>query len=52
MEREGVTEDGAFDMLRALSQNQNVKLREIAQQLVDSTRQRSSRSGDRAEPSG
>ena len=35
MAQEGVTEDEAFEMLKNVSQNQNVKLREIAQKLVD-----------------
>jgi GAF domain-containing protein len=32
---EGVSEDEAFAMLRSVSQNQNVKLREVAQKIVD-----------------
>jgi GAF domain-containing protein len=36
MEREGVSSDEAFDMLRRISQHSNVKLREVAQELVDS----------------
>lgn len=35
MERYQVTEDGAFDMLRKLSQEQNVKLRNIARQVIE-----------------
>lgn len=35
MAQEGVTEDEAFEMLKKLSQNQNVKLREIAEKLVN-----------------
>jgi AmiR/NasT family two-component response regulator len=31
----GITPGGAFDMLRAASQRENVKLREIAQRLVE-----------------
>lgn len=35
MERENVTDEEAFAMLRTISQNSNVKLRDIAQRLVD-----------------
>jgi transcriptional regulator with GAF, ATPase, and Fis domain len=35
MEREGIDEQAAFDRLRVSSQRQNVKLREIAQRVVD-----------------
>jgi AmiR/NasT family two-component response regulator len=35
MEREHITSDQAFDMLRRASQHLNVKLRDVAQQLVD-----------------
>lgn len=35
MAREGVTDDEAFEMLKKLSQNQNVKLRDVAQKVVD-----------------
>jgi AmiR/NasT family two-component response regulator len=35
MEREGVTDDEAFHMLRVISQNTNVKLRDIAQRVVE-----------------
>ena len=35
MEREGISDDAAFEMLKNASQNANVKLREIAQRLVD-----------------
>lgn len=35
MEREGITDAEAFDMLKTISQNANVKLRDIAQRLVD-----------------
>ncbi len=35
MEREHVTSDQAFDILRRASQHLNVKLREVAQDLVD-----------------
>ena len=41
MIREGVDEDGAFDILRRASQRMNLKLREIAQQVVDGNRNRS-----------
>jgi AmiR/NasT family two-component response regulator len=34
MEREGVSDEEAFDMLKTISQNSNVKLRDIAQKLV------------------
>lgn len=36
MEREGLTPDQAFDALREKSQRSNVKLRDVAQQLVES----------------
>ncbi|MDQ4028556.1 MAG: GAF and ANTAR domain-containing protein, partial [Actinomycetota bacterium] len=36
MERERINQDEAFDMLRRISQHQNIKLRTIAQQVVDS----------------
>lgn len=36
MERERISEDEAFDMLRRISQHQNIKLRTIAQEVVDS----------------
>ena len=35
MERERITPDQAFDVLRRASQHLNVKLREVAQHLVD-----------------
>lgn len=35
MAQERVTEDEAFEMLKRVSQNKNVKLREIAQKIVD-----------------
>jgi AmiR/NasT family two-component response regulator len=38
MAREGVDADAAFDRLRQQSQTRNVKLRAIAQEVVDSTR--------------
>jgi GAF domain-containing protein len=45
MEREGVTADQAFDILRRASQRSNIKLRELAEQLTrQRDRQRSSRS--------
>jgi GAF domain-containing protein len=37
MARDGVDADGAFDRLRTISQSRNVKLRNVAQELVDST---------------
>jgi GAF domain-containing protein len=40
VEREHCSEDEAFDMLRVISQNANVKLRDVAQQLVDATKGR------------
>jgi GAF domain-containing protein len=41
MEREGVSGEEAFEMLRRLSQNANVKLRDVARRVVDSTHHRS-----------
>jgi GAF domain-containing protein len=35
--QEGVDEEGAFDMLRNASQHENIKLRDIARQLIDRT---------------
>jgi AmiR/NasT family two-component response regulator len=35
MERERITSDQAFDILRRASQHLNVRLREMAQDLVD-----------------
>lgn len=35
MAQEGISDTEAFDMLKHVSQNQNVKLREIAQKVVD-----------------
>jgi GAF domain-containing protein len=35
VEREHCSEEEAFDMLRVISQNANIKLRDVAQQLVD-----------------
>jgi AmiR/NasT family two-component response regulator len=35
MERERITADQAFDLLRQASQHLNVKLRDVAQALVD-----------------
>lgn len=35
MEREGVTDAEAFDMLKTISQNSNVKLRDIAHRLIE-----------------
>jgi AmiR/NasT family two-component response regulator len=36
MERERITADQAFDILRRASQHLNIKLRDVAQSLVDS----------------
>jgi AmiR/NasT family two-component response regulator len=38
-EREKVTEDEAFEMLRQASRHTNTKLRDVARQLVDSAQQ-------------
>ena len=38
MGRDGCTAEEAFDMLRRISQHRNVKLREVAQAVVDSAR--------------
>jgi GAF domain-containing protein len=35
MEREGVSDEQAFEMLKIISQNSNVKLRDIAQRLIE-----------------
>ncbi len=35
MEREGVSDEEAFEMLKTISQNSNVKLRDIAQRLIE-----------------
>ena len=35
MERENVSDDAAFEMLKTISQQANVKLRDIAQRLID-----------------
>ena len=35
MEREGVSDEAAFEMLKTISQNANVKLREVAQRVID-----------------
>jgi GAF domain-containing protein len=43
MEREAIGEDEAFDMLRRISQHQNIKLRTIAQEVVDSVERTGSR---------
>jgi GAF domain-containing protein len=37
MAREGLDDDGAFQRLRSWSQSRNVKLRDIAREIVDST---------------
>ncbi len=38
MEREGVSDEEAFEMLKTISQNSNVKLRDVAQRLVAESR--------------
>lgn len=38
MEREGIDDEAAFAMLRQASQTQNIKLREIAAAIVETTR--------------
>lgn len=43
MEREGITDREAFDMLKTISQATNVKLRDVAQRLVDETIHQSGR---------
>ncbi|MDP9226728.1 MAG: GAF and ANTAR domain-containing protein [Actinomycetota bacterium] len=40
VEREHCTENEAFDMLRAISQNTNIKLRDVAEQLLQATSRR------------
>jgi GAF domain-containing protein len=45
VERESCTEDEAFDMLRLISQNANIKLRDVAQQLLDRARGQKERAG-------
>jgi GAF domain-containing protein len=45
MEREGITDDAAFAMLRTASQNNNVKLRDIAEELFRRTQARVERGG-------
>lgn len=45
MEREGISDEEAFDMLKTISQNSNVKLRDIAHKLV-SERSRGPRVAD------
>jgi AmiR/NasT family two-component response regulator len=47
--QEGVSEDEAFDMLKRVSQNQNVKLRDISQKVVDEAVKKS---GGSSAPSG
>lgn len=49
MEREGITADQAFDVLRRASQRMNVKLRSIAEILVETGESRAvpGQSGDR-----
>ncbi|HVL32609.1 MAG TPA: ANTAR domain-containing protein, partial [Actinomycetota bacterium] len=45
MAREQISADEAFDVLRRISQTTNVKLRDVAVKIVEST-QRRSRDGD------
>ena len=35
MEREGMSDEEAFEMLKTISQSTNVKLRDLAQRIVD-----------------
>ena len=35
MEREGISDEQAFEMLKTASQNSNVKLRDVAQRIID-----------------
>lgn len=46
MEREAVTSDEAFEMLRSVSQNSNIKLRDVAAALVAKEEKRLSREQD------
>jgi AmiR/NasT family two-component response regulator len=43
MERDGLDSDEAFDALRVLSQAQNRKVRTIAEEIVQTARDRSSK---------
>jgi GAF domain-containing protein len=45
VERENCTEEEAFDMLRLISQNANIKLRDVAQQLLDRARGQKEQTG-------
>lgn len=45
MEREGIDDDAAFGMLRTASQNSNLKLRDIAEELVRRTQSKVDRPG-------
>ncbi|MEA2476279.1 MAG: hypothetical protein QOF16_379 [Actinomycetota bacterium] len=45
MEREGVSDDEAFEMLKTISQNANVKLRDIAQRLIDEKQRSAEQAG-------
>jgi AmiR/NasT family two-component response regulator len=47
MERESISRDEAFNLLRHLSQSANVKLRDVAWRVVDSTEQGQLRSSGR-----
>jgi AmiR/NasT family two-component response regulator len=40
MAQEGIDAERAFDMLRVASQSENVKLRDVAQRLVEETARR------------
>lgn len=42
MEREDISDDAAFDMLRTISQAQNVKLREVARMLIEEKKNKGS----------
>jgi AmiR/NasT family two-component response regulator len=44
VEREQCSEDEAFDMLRVISQNANIKLRDVAQQVITATREQNQQS--------
>ncbi len=46
MEREGVTDDQAFEILKRLSQHLNIKLREVAREIVERPTRRGGRQLD------
>ena len=60
IEREGVTETEAFEMLKTMSQHRNVKLRDVAAKLAEEAQPRGSEEpespeqtpSDEAEPGG